>query len=168
MARTVRMTLNMQMHKRFRRLGSTGFSLVEMLIVVSMIGLMGLFSWPKVARIFDQRQVGSARLAVLNKFNQARINARQSSRTAFLIRSGDVLWIERRPRVVPSGVSTRDTVGGYLNLERTYGVTATVSSDTVQVDARGLTSPTRPWRIVLVRDGARDSILISGFGRVTR
>ena len=154
---------------RFRRLGSTGFSLVEMLIVVSMIGLMGLFSWPKVARIFDQRQVGSARLAVLNKFNQARINARQSSRTAFLIRSGDVLWIERRPRVVPlPDGSTRDTVGGYLNLERTYGVTATVSSDTVQVDARGLTSPTRPWRIVLVRDGARDSILISGFGRVTR
>jgi len=168
MARTVQTTLDMQIHKRFRRLGSTGFSLVEMLIVVSMIGLMGLFAWPKVARVFDQRQVGSARLAVLNKFNQTRINARQSSRTAFLIQSGNVLWIERRPRVVPLDESPRDTVGGYLNLERTYGVTATVSSDTVQVDARGLTSPTRPWRIVLVRDGARDSILISGFGRVTR
>src|SRR4029453_19358982 len=108
----------------------------------SMIGLMALFAWPKVVRILNQRQVGSARLAVLNKFNQTRMNARQSSRTAFLIRSGDLMWIERRPRVVPDGVSTRDTVGGWLNLERTYGVTTTATSDTVTVDARGLTAGT--------------------------
>jgi len=151
---------------RFRRLGSTGFSLVEMLIVVSMIGLMALFAWPKVVRILNQRQVGNARLAVLNKFNQTRMNARQSSRTAFLIRSGDLMWIERRPRVVPDGVSTRDTVGGWLNLERTYGVTTTASSDTVTVDARGLTAGT--WRMVFDRAGVQDSLIISGFGRVTR
>jgi len=154
------------MHNRLRRLGSTGFSLVEMLIVVSMIGLMGLFVWPKVQMILNQRQVGSARLAVLNKFNQTRINARQSSRSAYLIRSGNVLWIERRPRVVPLALSTRDTIGGYLNLIETFGVTATVSSDTVTVDPRGLTAGT--WRIVLARGGAMDSVVISGFGRVTR
>ncbi len=138
-----------------------------MLIVVGMIGLMGLFAWPKVAGVFDQTQVRSARLAVLNKFNQARINARQSSRHAYLIRSGDVLWIERRPRVVPLVLSTRDTIGGYLNLEATYGVTATASLDTVAVDPRGLTD-NRTWRMMLVRGGARDSVVISGFGRVTR
>ena len=159
------------MHNRLRRLGSTGFTLVEMLIVVSMIGLMGLFAWPKVVLVLNQRQVGSARLAVLNKFNQARINARQSSRSAYLIRSwdavaGDVLWIERQPRVVPLAGSQRDTVGGYLNLDRSFGVTATVSSDTVAVDARGLTAGT--WRILLTRGAASDSVVISGFGRVTR
>jgi prepilin-type N-terminal cleavage/methylation domain-containing protein len=164
MARTVQ--ANISMTYRFRRLGSTGFSLVEMLIVVSMIGLMALFAWPKVVRILNQRQVGSARLAVLNKFNQTRMNARQSSRTAFLIRSGDLLWIERRPRVVPDGISTRDTVGGWLNLERTYGVTTTATSDTVTVDPRGLTAGT--WRMVFDRSGVQDSIIISGFGRVSR
>jgi prepilin-type N-terminal cleavage/methylation domain-containing protein len=154
------------MHNQLRRLGSTGFSLVEMLIVVSMIGLMGLFAWPKVVMVLNQGQVGSARLAVLNKFNQARINARQSSRSAYLIRSEDVLWIERQPRVVPLAGSLRDTIGGYLNLDRSFGVTATVSSDTVAVDARGLTAGT--WRILLARGAARDSVVISGFGRVTR
>lgn len=163
MARTVQASISMTY--RFRRLGSTGFSLVEMLIVVSMIGLMALFAWPKVVRILNQRQVGSARLAVLNKFNQTRMNARQSSRTAFLIRSGEVMWVERRPRVETLAGSTRDTVGGYLNLEQ-YGVTTTATSDTVTVDPRGLTAGT--WRIVFDRSGVQDSIIISGFGRVSR
>jgi Tfp pilus assembly protein FimT len=139
-----------------------------MLIVVVMIGLMALFAWPKVLTIFNQSQVRSARLAVLNKFNQTRINARQTSRSAFLIRSGDVMWIERRPRVLP-GIGTRDTVGGFLNLgSGSYGVSVTVTggSDTVTVDPRGLTTGT--WRIVLARGGVRDSVVISGFGRVTR
>ena len=55
---------------RIWRARRSGYSLVEMLIVVSMIGLMGLFAWPKIAMVLNQRQVGSARLAVLNKFNQ--------------------------------------------------------------------------------------------------
>jgi len=154
------------MPNQSRRFGSTGFSLVEMLIVVVMIGLMALFAWPKVQTILNQSQVRSARLAVLNKFNQTRINARQTSRSAFLIRSGDVMWIERRPRVLPGG-GTRDTVGGFLNLG-SYGVTVTVTggSDTVTVDPRGLTTGT--WRIVLARSGIKDSVVISGFGRVTR
>jgi len=156
------------MRNQSRRFGSAGFSLVEMLVVVVMIGLMALFAWPKVVTIFNQSQVRSARLAVLNKFNQTRINARQSSRSAFLIRSGDVMWIEREPRVVPLGLSTRDTVGGFLNLG-SYGVTVTMTGtvlDTVTVDPRGLTAGT--WQLVLVRDGVRDSVVISGFGRVSR
>jgi Tfp pilus assembly protein FimT len=44
-------------------------SLVEM-IVVAAIGLMAVFAWPKVQTILNQSQVRSARLAVLNKFNQ--------------------------------------------------------------------------------------------------
>ena len=69
------------MRDQFRNSPSAGFSLVEMLMVVSMIALLSLFAFPKVIRGFDQSQVKSARLAVLNKFASARIQARQSSRT---------------------------------------------------------------------------------------
>lgn len=143
-----------------------GFSLVEMLIVVVLIGMMTLFAYPKVIRIFDQSQVRGARLAVLNKFNAARINARMSSRHVFLIRSGNVLWVERRPRVTPLLGSDRDTVGTFLNLA-TYLVTLT-GDDTVRVDPRGLVQGTTPWKAVFTRGAASDSIIISGFGTVTR
>jgi prepilin-type N-terminal cleavage/methylation domain-containing protein len=159
--------LDYAMRNRFRRSGSAGFSLVEMLIVVSMIGLMALVAWPKVAVVFNQTQVRSARLAVLNKFNQARIIARQSGRKAYLTRSAGVFWIERSPPVVVNGASTRDTVGGYLNLGP-YGVTVS-GLTSLAIDPRGLTVlPGGPVMVTLVRQGVRDSVVISGFGSVSR
>jgi len=138
-----------------------------MLIVVVMIGMMSLFAFPKVVRVFDQSQVRGARQAVLNKYNTARINARQSSRHTFLIRSGNVLWIEREPRMVLLGLSTRDTVGGFLNLRGSWMVAARGSTE-VEIDPRGLTVAGVPWQIWITRNQAADSILITGFGRVTR
>jgi len=152
------------MRNRSRGFGSAGFSLVEMLIVVSMIALMALFAWPKVVVVFNQSQVRSARLAVLNKYNQARIIARQSSRHAYLIRQDSILWVEREPRVVPLAGSTRDTVGGYLNLGQ-YGVTVTGLSS-LTIDPRGLTGG--GGAIVVTRQGLSDSVVISGFGRISR
>jgi prepilin-type N-terminal cleavage/methylation domain-containing protein len=155
------------MRDRFRNSPSAGFSLVEMLMVVGMIGLLSLFAFPKVMRVFDQSQVRGARLAVVNKFNSARIQARQSSRHAFLIRSGNVLWIERMPRVTPQGADTRDTVGGFLNL-REYRVTSSGTLDTVPIDPRGLTQGGGTWQLNFTRGTANDSVIISGFGTVTR
>ena len=172
MARTVQPHINMR--TPFRRLGRKGFSLFEMLIVVVLIGLMSLFAFPRVVRVFDQSQVRGARLAVLNKFNAARMNARQSGRQTFLIRSGNVLWIERFPRVTPLGGSPRDTVGGFLNLDAralmgSFMVDA-AGFDTVAIDPRGLTQGpgTGPWTLTLTRNAASDVIVISGFGMVTR
>ena len=155
------------MRDQYRNSPAAGFSLVEMLMVVGMIGLLSLFAFPKVMRVVDQSQVRSARLAVLNKFSSARIQARQTSRTTFLIRSGPVLWIERTPRVVPLSGSTRDTVGGFLHLREAYRVTASGTLDTVVVDPRGLTQG-GPWQLTLTRGSANDAVIISGFGTVTR
>ena len=152
---------------RFLRSHAAGFSLVEMLMVVVMIAIMSLFAFPKVIRAFDQSQVKGARLAVLNKFNAARINARQSSRHVFLIRAGDVLWIEREPRVSNPGAGTRDTVGGFLNLFD-YRVTTSGTLDTVPIDPRGLTQGGGTWQLNFTRGAANDSLIISGFGTVTR
>jgi prepilin-type N-terminal cleavage/methylation domain-containing protein len=166
------------MRTRFRGPGSAGFSLVEMLVVVVLIGLMSLFAFPKVVKVFDQSQVRGARQAVLNKFNTARINARQSSRHTFLIRNGDFLWIERAPRLVSLGGSTRDTIGTVMNLG---DVTGEISAawkvslagfTSLSIDPRGLViagSPgSSPWKLVLTRNEAKDSVVISGFGRISR
>lgn len=137
-------------------------------MVVGMIGLLSLFGFPKVMRVFDQSQVRSARLAVLNKFNSARIQARQSSRQTFLIRSGEQVWIERFPRVTPLLGSTRDTVGGFLNLRRSYKINASGTLDTVAIDPRGLTQTSGTRQLTFTRGTSSDSLIISGFGTVTR
>ena len=134
-------------------------------MVVVMIAIMSLFAFPKVIRAFDQSQVKGARLSVLNKFNAARLAARQSSRHVYLIRVADALWIEREPRVTPQGFDTRDTVGGFLNLG---GVTMSGTLDTVPIDPRGLTQGGGTWQLNFTRGAANDSLIISGFGTVTR
>ena len=152
-----------------RSSASAGFSLVEMLMVVGMIGLLSLFAFPKVMGVFDQSQVRGARLAVLNKFNSARIQARQSARSTFLIRSGALVWIERTPRVTPlMDGSTRDTVGGFVNLRENYRVVTSGNLDTIPIDPRGLSQAGGTRQLVFTRGTARDSIIISGFGTVTR
>ena len=150
-----------------RRFGSAGFSLVEMLIVVVLIGMMSVFGFPKVVRVFDQTQVRGATQAVINKFNAARINARQSSRHTFLIRSGNVLWIERAPRMTNPAAGTRDTVGGFMNLREGWRTTAS-GSTSVEIDPRGLTVGGGPWQLIITRNESRDTVNITGFGRVTR
>jgi len=165
MART--MQPHNSMRTQTRRFRSAGFSLVEMLIVVVLIGLMSLFGFPRVVRVFNQSQVRGARQAVLNKYNAARIQARQSSRHTFLVRSGNVLWIEREPRMVGLAGSTRDTVGEFLNLEGSWLVAVRGFTE-VEIDPRGLTVGGGPWQLVIARQEASDSILITGFGRVTR
>jgi type II secretory pathway pseudopilin PulG len=134
-----------------------------MLVVVSMIGLMALFAWPKVVPAFDRSQVRSARSAIVNKYNQARINARQSRRRTILARNGTVLWIERLPRVFPLAGSDRDTVGPFLSLAE-YGV-AVRGFTSLQIDPRGLAGS---GTIVVGRGTAIDSVVISGYGRVSR
>lgn len=165
MARTMQPHISMRNPNRSSR--SAGFSLVEMLIVVVMIGLMSLFAFPKVAKVFDQTQVRGARQAVLNKYNTARVNARQSSRHTFLVRSGNVFWIERAPRMVPLVGSTRDTVGQILNLNASWMVSVRGNTE-VPIDPRGLTVGAGPWLFAVTRHEASDSVVISEFGRVTR
>lgn len=164
MARTVQPRLYMRLEHRRR--GASGFSLFEMLVVIVMIGLMSLFAFPRVVQVFDQSQVRGARQAVLNKFNTARMNARQSGRSTFLVRNGTVFWIERSPRVTPLIGSTRDTVGGYLNLRASWGVEAT-GFDEVRIDPRGLVQGA-PHTLSLTRNTTTDAISITGFGMVGR
>ncbi len=141
-----------------------GFSLVELLVVVALIGMVGLFAWPKFGTAFDQAAVRGARTALVNQIEAARIGARQSTRRAFLIRDGSTFRVERTPRVNP-GAGTRDTIGTFTNFLNEFRVTVT-GLDQLVIDPRGLVLTSGQW--TLTRNAARDSVVISGFGRIGR
>lgn len=139
---------------------------MEMLIVVAVIGLTMLFVFPRAGVIWEQTQVRGARIAVVNRLNSARLAARQSSRWTSVRWSGNRIWTERRPRLVTLAGSTSDTVGAVTDLRNEYGVALTSGETEVPFDPRGLVVTGASLR--LSRGGSSDSVLVSGFGRISR
>lgn len=163
MARTVQPLPRMPY--RFRRSPTAGFSLVELLIVIVIIGLIMLFAFPRAGAILDHTQTRGARTAIVNKLNGARTAARTSNRVAVLRLSGNVLWIE-----LNSMTSTAKTpVGGWVPLDSTYRVTVT-GPDSVRFDPRGMmrNDGLGPYKYVVTRNGWSDSVVVDSYGRITR
>jgi prepilin-type N-terminal cleavage/methylation domain-containing protein len=137
-----------------------GFSLMEMLIVVSVIGLLSLFMLPKSLDIIRRGEIKGARNHITNKFYLARSAARQNAVETRLVKDGNVILVERLG-------TPMDTVGGVQNLNSLFGVTST-SSDTVRIDPRGLMQNAASVTMAFGRNGLRDSVVFFGFGGLSR
>jgi prepilin-type N-terminal cleavage/methylation domain-containing protein len=165
MAQTVQPHISMQ--NQSRRLRSAGFSLIEMLIVVVIIGIVMLFTYPKAALIIEHTAVRGARTAIVNKLNAARTAARTSNQVAVLRLVNNIVWVE-----LNSMTSTaKTTVGGVVSLNENYRVSAT-GPDSIRFDPRGLMrqddAPPPPHTFVVTRNGWSDSVVVSSYGRITR
>ena len=64
-----------QSHTRVRRTGSAGFSLIELLVVVGLIGVMAAFSIPQIGRFVRNYRVRGATQQVATEINAARNRA---------------------------------------------------------------------------------------------
>ena len=150
-----------------RHAARAGFTVVELLVVIVIIGLIVLFSLPKLGPAYDHAMVRGARTAVTNLYNAARTAARASNRVAVLRLSGNVLVIERN---FPFPSTAKDTVsmGGRFNdLNQQYGVTVT-GPDSIRVDPRGMLMPAGNHTWVVTRAGWSDSVMVNSYGRISR
>jgi prepilin-type N-terminal cleavage/methylation domain-containing protein len=142
-----------------------GFSLIEMLIVVVVIGLMMLMALPRLNDAFAQNSLGSARAKVISLFSVARATASGSSRTTVLHLSGNRIYVTASPRLVAAGASTIDTVTEAVSIATEYGVTVTPTIDSILLDQSGLGR--NGATIVLSKSGRADTIVIKQYGGVT-
>lgn len=150
------------MKRHSRRFGTAGFSLVELLIVIVIIGLVMLFTFPRAGKILDHTQVHGARTAIVNKINATRVAARSSNRVAVLRLTSNVLWLELN-RMSGTG---KDTIPGGVALDSTYRVTVT-GPDSLKFDPRGM-SLSGTQKYVISKNGFSDSVTVNGYGRITR
>jgi prepilin-type N-terminal cleavage/methylation domain-containing protein len=157
-----------------RKVGSVvrarwGFTLVETLVVVVILGLIAIIGFPRISAAMVKSDLRAARTTMINLVATARAASVQSNRVTWIKRAGTSAYVGATPRVVPLAGSTADTVGPIRNLGTTYGVTMS-GADSIQFDPRGFGSWTGGGTvsIVLSRSSHSETITIDGLGRVTK
>jgi len=141
-----------------------GFSLIELLIVIGIIGLIATLAVPRIGRTLVRQSVRGARDAVVGMHAKARAAAVQKGRATRLVFSGNTLLIRTQHPV--TGVV--DTVGAVEDLYSRFGVTLATSRDSLVFDARGIGTESSPTKITVSKGAYTDGIEINMWGRLVK
>jgi prepilin-type N-terminal cleavage/methylation domain-containing protein len=150
----------------------SGFTTIELIIVILIVGVIATFGFPKIRRALDQTNVRSARVSIGTFSATARAIAVQRGCRAVIHFAGganSMAWVTACPRLLP-GAGTVDTVAMIDNVGSRFNVTMTYTRDSVQYDPRGL-SMDNATTIVRFSGNTTlktDSVTINPVGKVVR
>src|SRR2546426_11804483 len=120
----------------------SGFTTIEMIIVVVIIGVIAAIGFPKIRGTLDKTNVRSARVYLSTQLITARATAVQRGCYAvvhFTSGANGAIWVTGCPRRMPGG-GTGDTIGGVEALADRYNVTLTATRGAGRVEPRGLST----------------------------
>jgi len=141
-----------------------GFSLIELVIAIVLVGLMASFFFPRIGQEIQKQNVRSARAAMTTMMARARASAIQRGLSVSLVhRSNRVFMLSTHP--VTRAV---DTIS-QQNLYDSYGVTITASPrDSVVFDSRGIGGQASSTYFYISKAGFADTIEVSSVGGIIR
>jgi len=146
----------------------SGFTVIEMAIVVTLIGIIALIGFPKIRQSLDKANVRSARVAVGTMAATARAAAIQRGCPAVIhfSASNATVW------VTTNCVTKVDTVSGVQQLGPRFNVMLVATQDSLRFDPRGLSMDNLSGNTVIRFTGNSasnmDSTVISPIGKVIR
>lgn len=139
----------------------SGFSLVEMMIAIALVGLLMAMAVPKIHDTVIKSEVRSARSAVASMYARARIYAVQQRKPAVVNLNATSAWV-----TTPDAGGGLDTVGAVVNLANSYGVAVTYNTATLRFLPTGLANVAAPITVRVSRGGKSDSVVVTGYGRL--
>jgi prepilin-type N-terminal cleavage/methylation domain-containing protein len=146
-----------------------GFSLVEMLIVVVMIGIMLSIGFPKMRAGMINNNVRAARTALINMIAGARNAGSQTNRSTWVKIQGSRAFVLARPRLdLQTGATNADTIGPVQNLDQLYGVSVTPALDSFRFNPTLTSLDIVGKSFILSRSGFADTVSVDGLGRVLK
>jgi prepilin-type N-terminal cleavage/methylation domain-containing protein len=149
-----------------------GFTTIEMVIVVVLIGIIAMIGFPKIRTALDKTNVRSARVSVTTFAALARaVATARGCHSVIHFASGATgrAWVTACPRYAP-GAGTVDTVAMIDDVNARFSVAMTYTRDSVQYDPRGLSMDNLPTVVRFAGNVASntDSLVINTLGKVVR
>jgi len=146
------------------RLRPRGFTLIEMVIVIVLIGALLAVAIPRLVGATDKTSVRSAKDAISALNAVAKSAAIQRGRTARLVLvSGSGTALVVAAKTTGTGV---DTVGKVENLNSRFGVSFTTTQDTISYSPRGIGSNPTGTTIIVSKGTFSDTVTVTAAGRL--
>src|SRR5881409_2521321 len=147
----------------------SGFTFVEILIVMIIIGLIAALGIPRIRSALQSQNVRSARAAVGTMVAKARAAAVQRScRATLQLRSAGTAWVTACKTTAIGATGALDTLGGVENVAGRWNLTMSETRDSVRFDPRGLNVDYQTTVVRFVSGSIRDSVIINQLGKVVR
>lgn len=150
----------------------SGFTTIEMAIVLVLIGIIAMIGFPKIRTALDKTNVRSARVSISSFVAEARAAAAARGCHAvihFVAGATSRAWVTACPRQQP-GAGVVDTVAMIDDVDARFNVGMTFTRDSVQYDPRGLSMDNATTIVRFTGNIAAntDSVVINTLGRVVR
>lgn len=153
------------MAKTFGSGSRWGFTVIELLIVIIIIGVLTGIALPKLSTAAQKSNVRSTRIELASMVTRARAAAIQRGcvDSLHINTSTSVAWVT----ACKLSGSGRDTVGPVDNLNKRFGVTLSASKTDYGYDPRGILVGFSGGKITITGSGYSDSVVINNVGKVT-
>lgn len=144
-----------------RRAGTRrGFTLMELLLVVVVIGILLAMTAPGIAAALARRNVRGATAGFESLFRRARATAIGQRLPATITFASGIASVS----IVRNGSTV--AVGQNLDFTNQYNVAISTSSVTLQIEPTGLILSGTPFVVIATKGDAADTIRVTGYGRV--
>lgn len=155
---------------RFR--DRSGFTLYELFVAITIMGLVLAFSYPRISRFATAGSLRTARGSMITAVNVSKSAAVASGRCGYLKLSASAVTVFT---VNCQGSGTQKEIVSNRNFQNDYGVTVTMqkgsgsalSEDSIGFDPRGIPmNNTQSVLFTITKGGESRTVTVGNYGRV--
>lgn len=149
------------------QMGKRGFSVIELVIVMVVIGVLAAFGIPRLRNSLEKSNIRGAKAGFATLVATARGVAVQRGCPATLNLTADSAWVTACNLTPPPAPATV-VVGSKKLVGSQYSVTFTPSAASVTYDPRGIQTDFKTTTIRIAGSTLTDSVIINQVGKVIR
>lgn len=144
-----------------------GFSTIEMIIVVVLVGIIASIGFPRMRRGLEKQRIRNTKALLATMVATARGTAIQRGCVATINFATDSVWVTAcglTGNPPPASV----LVGTAKRVKADVNVTLSASQATINYDPRGMRLTFQPTTVRVIGPTYQDSVVINELGKVKR
>jgi prepilin-type N-terminal cleavage/methylation domain-containing protein len=148
-------------------MGRKGFSTIEMIIVVILVGLIASIGFPRMRRGLEKQRIRSTKALLATMVATARGTAIQRGCVATINFATDSVWVTACG-LTGNPPPLNVLVGTAKQVKTDVNVTLSASQATITYDPRGMRLDFLPTTVRVIGPTYQDSVVINELGKVKR